>query len=123
MLALQLGRPSGIPDRDIDVEMPLNIDVDFTDPEAIFAMQTEQIAANRGKVRDEYSQGYNTITSVSLRPPKLISDDIFNPQYPPQLSEAAHSVSAALVSADRQRRDLSLRPLDRRPDRHRSGHT
>lgn len=66
MLALQLGRPSGIQDRDIDVEMPLNIDADFTDAKVIFAMQTRQIEATRGQSQgDEFAKGYETVTSVS----------------------------------------------------------
>lgn len=67
MLALQLGRPSSIQDRDIDVEMPLNIDVEYTDAQVIFDMQTKQIEATKGRVQgDEYAKGYDTITSVSL---------------------------------------------------------
>ncbi len=62
---MQLGRPSGIQDRDIDVEMPLNIDVEYTDAQVIFDMQTRQIEATKGRVQgDEYAQGYETITSV-----------------------------------------------------------
>jgi hypothetical protein len=66
MLALQLGRPSGIQDRDIDVELPLNVDIDFADAKEIFAMQTSQIAATTGQRQgEEYSTGYESITSVS----------------------------------------------------------
>jgi hypothetical protein len=68
MMALQLGRPSGIQDRDIDVELPLNIDVDFTDPQVIFALQQQlQIeSTSRRRPGDEYEAGYDSITSVSL---------------------------------------------------------
>ena len=66
MLALQLGRPSGIHDRDIDIEMPLNIDVEYNDPHEIFEMQNRQIDANAGRrPGDEYAGGYDSITSVS----------------------------------------------------------
>lgn len=66
MLALQLGRPSGIHDRDIDIEMPLNIDVEYNDPHEIFEMQNRQIEANAGRrPGDEYAGGYDSITSVS----------------------------------------------------------
>lgn len=65
MLALQLGRPSGIQDRDIDIEMPLNIDVEVTDPKAILELQNQQIEAQRrGVQNEEYARGYERITSV-----------------------------------------------------------
>lgn len=67
MLALQLGRPSGIQDRDIDVEMPLNIDADFTDAKVISDMQTKQ--------SKDYAGGYETVTSVSIVTIKLTIDD------------------------------------------------
>jgi hypothetical protein len=66
MLALQLGRPSGIQDRDIDIEMPLNIDVEYNDPKEIFDMQTRQIENSvSGRPWDEYANGYDSITSMT----------------------------------------------------------
>jgi len=65
MMALQLGRPSGIQDRDIDVELPLNIDVDYTDSKGIYEMQNRQIEQSVGRrPGDEYNAGYGSITSV-----------------------------------------------------------
>lgn len=64
MLALQLGRPSGIQDRDIDIELPLNIDVEYNDPKEIFDMQTQQMEATR-RPGEEYSNGYDSITSMT----------------------------------------------------------
>lgn len=67
MLALQLGRPSGIQDRDIDVDLPLNIDVDYTDAREIAVMQQRQIEMNQGRQPgDEYENGYDSVTSVRV---------------------------------------------------------
>lgn len=69
MLALQLGRPSGIQDRDIDVDLPLNIDVDYTDAREIAVMQQRQIEMNQGRQPgDEYENGYDSVTSVRTDP-------------------------------------------------------
>jgi hypothetical protein len=68
MIALQLGRPSGIADKDIDIEFPLNIDLDVTDPKLIFEMQNRQIDMIRDKAPgEEYSRGYDQVNSVSCR--------------------------------------------------------
>lgn len=66
MLALQLGRPSGISDKDIDIEFPLNIDIGMTDAKIIFEMQNRQIELTKDKLPgEEYAAGYAAITSVS----------------------------------------------------------
>ena len=66
MIALQLGRPSGIADKDIDIEFPLNIDCDVTDPKLIFEMQNRQIEMIRDKAPgEEYTRGYDQVNSVS----------------------------------------------------------
>lgn len=66
MIALQLGRPSGIADKDIDIEFPLNIDHDVTDAKLIFEMQNRQIEMIRDKGSgDEYARGYDQVNSVS----------------------------------------------------------
>jgi hypothetical protein len=66
MLALQLGRPSGISDKDIDIEFPLNIDIGMTDAKVIFEMQNRQIELTKDKSPgEEYAAGYAAITSVS----------------------------------------------------------
>ncbi len=100
-MALQLGRPCGIQDRDIDVELPLNIDVDYTDSNAIFVMQNHQIELNNGKrPGDEYENGYESITSVSR--PRMDScsaladtdtnlDDIIHPQRPFESAQAGYT--------------------------------
>lgn len=49
MMSAQLGRPSGIQDRDIDVELPLNVDVDFNQPKALAAMQSRQLDMMGGR--------------------------------------------------------------------------
>ena len=97
MLALQLGRPSGIQDRDIDIELPLNIDVDFTDAKAIFAMQNRQNdLMSDGNQGNEYREGYGSLTSVSafLGPPKKAhpADDVFHPPHPFKPAQAADPV-------------------------------
>ncbi|KIR68094.1 hypothetical protein I314_01588 [Cryptococcus bacillisporus CA1873] len=66
MMSAQLGRPSGIQDRDIDVELPLNVDVDFNQPEALAAMQSQQLDMMDGKrPGDEYANGYGPVTSMT----------------------------------------------------------
>lgn len=104
MLALQLGRPSGIQDRDIDVELPLNVDVDYADAKEVFAMQTRQIEAHR-RPGDEYAAGYDSITSVRpagrdtrFRTLLIGADDILYPQHPPEPAQAAHPVCPLLPS-------------------------
>ncbi|WVQ71978.1 hypothetical protein IAR50_001521 [Cryptococcus sp. DSM 104548] len=66
MMSAQLGRPSGIQDRDIDVELPLNVDVDFNQPKALAAMQSKQ-SEMMGSRRpgDEYAKGYGPVTSMT----------------------------------------------------------
>ncbi|KIR27586.1 hypothetical protein I309_03509 [Cryptococcus deuterogattii LA55] len=66
MMSAQLGRPSGIQDRDIDVELPLNVDVDFNQPKALAAMQSQQLDMMDGKrPGDEYANGYGPVTSMT----------------------------------------------------------
>lgn len=66
MIALQLGRPSGIADKDIDIEFPLNIDLDVTDPKHIFEMQNRQIDITRDKTPgEEYTRGYEQVNSMT----------------------------------------------------------
>ena len=66
MIALQLGRPSGIADKDIDIEFPLNIDLQVTDPKHIFEMQNRQIEITKDKYSGaEYTKGYDQVNSVS----------------------------------------------------------
>jgi hypothetical protein len=68
MIALQLGRPSGIADKDIDIEFPLNIDLQVTDPKHIFEMQNRQIEITKDKYPGaEYTKGYDQVNSVSTR--------------------------------------------------------
>lgn len=68
MIALQLGRPSGIADKDIDIEFPLNIDLQVTDPKHIFEMQNRQIEITKDRYPGaEYTKGYDQVNSVSLR--------------------------------------------------------
>lgn len=70
MIALQLGRPSGIADKDIDIEFPLNIDLEVTDPKLIFEMQNRQIDTTRDKSPgEEYTRGYEQVNSASHRVP------------------------------------------------------
>jgi hypothetical protein len=65
MIALQLGRPSGIADKDIDIEFPLNIDLSVTDPKHIFEMQNRQIEITKDKTPgEEYAKGYDQVNSV-----------------------------------------------------------
>jgi hypothetical protein len=65
MIALQLGRPSGIADKDIDIEFPLNIDLQVTDPAHIFEMQNRQIEITKDKYPGaEYTKGYDQVNSV-----------------------------------------------------------
>ncbi|WVR09520.1 hypothetical protein IAU60_006588 [Kwoniella sp. DSM 27419] len=66
MMSAQLGRPSGIQDRDIDVELPLNVDYDFSDAQALAAMQNRQIEmmAER-RPGEEYAGGYGPTTSMT----------------------------------------------------------
>jgi hypothetical protein len=67
MIALQLGRPSGIADKDIDIEFPLNIDLQVTDPAHIFEMQNRQIEITKDKYPGaEYTKGYDQVNSVRL---------------------------------------------------------
>ncbi|ODO11037.1 hypothetical protein I350_01638 [Cryptococcus amylolentus CBS 6273] len=66
MMSAQLGRPSGIQDRDIDVELPLNVDVDFNQPKALAAMQSKQSELMGSKrPGDEYANGYGPVTSMT----------------------------------------------------------
>ncbi|WWC90623.1 uncharacterized protein L201_005559 [Kwoniella dendrophila CBS 6074] len=66
MMAAQLGRPAGIQDRDIDVELPLNVDVDFSDAKALYAMQNIQIEMMAGRrPGDEYTNGYGPVSSMT----------------------------------------------------------
>ncbi|WWD19127.1 hypothetical protein CI109_103585 [Kwoniella shandongensis] len=66
MMSAQLGRPSGIQDRDIDVELPLNVNVEFKDPKALAAMQNRQIELMGGRrPGDEYTSGYGPATSMT----------------------------------------------------------
>lgn len=66
MMSAQLGRPSGIQDRDIDVELPLNVDVDFNQPKALAAMQSRQLDMMGGRrPGDEYADGYGPVTSMT----------------------------------------------------------
>jgi hypothetical protein len=71
MIALQLGRPSGIADTDIDIEFPLNIDLEVTDAKHIFEMQNRQIEITKDKAPgEEYAKGYDQVNSVSLPGPR-----------------------------------------------------
>ncbi|KAK8854729.1 hypothetical protein IAR55_003468 [Kwoniella newhampshirensis] len=66
MMSAQLGRPSGIQDRDIDVELPLNVDVEFKDPKALAIMQNRQLELMGGRrPGDEYTSGYGPVTSMT----------------------------------------------------------
>ncbi|WVW85526.1 hypothetical protein I302_107564 [Kwoniella bestiolae CBS 10118] len=66
MMAAQLGRPAGIQDRDIDVELPLNVNVDFSDARALYLMQNRQIDLMAGKrPGDEYNRGYGPVSSMT----------------------------------------------------------
>ncbi|WWC71465.1 uncharacterized protein I206_105423 [Kwoniella pini CBS 10737] len=66
MMAAQLGRPAGIQDRDIDVELPLNVNDDFADAKALYAMQNRQIELmNRRRPGDEYDKGYGPVSSMT----------------------------------------------------------
>ncbi|WWC63407.1 uncharacterized protein I303_106007 [Kwoniella dejecticola CBS 10117] len=66
MMAAQLGRPAGIQDRDIDAELPLNVDVDFGDARALYAMQNRQIELMAGRrPGDEYNNGYGPVSSMT----------------------------------------------------------
>ncbi|WRT68493.1 uncharacterized protein IL334_005469 [Kwoniella shivajii] len=66
MMSAQLGRPAGIQDRDIDVELPLNVDVDFSDPQTLYTMQNRQIEMMAGRrPGDEYNGGYGLVTSMT----------------------------------------------------------
>jgi hypothetical protein len=69
MIAVQLGRPVGIHDRDIDIEFPLNLDVEFDDVETMKTLQRIQAvnAAAAMKPGDEYAGGYEAVTSVCCR--------------------------------------------------------
>lgn len=103
MLALQLGRPSGIADKDIDIEFPLNIDHDVTDPKLIFEMQNRQIEITRDMLPgEEYARGYDQVNSVriqsladweTLSPADTFADDIVDPQCPLEPTQTTHSVS------------------------------
>ncbi|OCF57534.1 hypothetical protein L486_04992 [Kwoniella mangroviensis CBS 10435] len=66
MMSAQLGRPAGIQDRDIDVELPLNVDVDFSDARALYLMQNRQIELMAGRrPGDEYNNGYGPVSSMT----------------------------------------------------------
>lgn len=99
MIALQLGRPSGIADTDIDIEFPLNIDLEVTDPKHIFEMQNRQIEITKDKgPGEEYAKGYDQVNSVCWRQIScalvlIMADDIVNPQYTAQSAQATDSVS------------------------------
>lgn len=90
MIALQLGRPSGIADKDIDIEFPLNIDLQVTDPIHIFEMQNRQIEITKDKYPGaEYTKGYDQVNSVRLSQlTPLTTDDIVHTQHPIESAQA-----------------------------------
>lgn len=78
MIAVQLGRPVGIHDRDIDIEFPLNLDVEFDDVETMKTLQRIQAlnAAAAMKPGDEYAGGYEAVTSVRASAWQANADEI-----------------------------------------------
>ncbi|OCF31552.1 hypothetical protein I316_06751 [Kwoniella heveanensis BCC8398] len=97
MMSAQLGRPTGIQDRDIDVELPLNVNFDFADVKALAAMQNRQLELMDGRrPGEEYSGGYGGITSMT------------SPIHQIRLSQLKQSITNAIYRIDKP-----LRPRTR----------
>ncbi|WRT65969.1 uncharacterized protein IL334_002920 [Kwoniella shivajii] len=66
MIAIQFGRPFAIQDRDIDIELPVNLDANIADQDALCELLTAQALmpeTNRPGV--EYRPGYGCFTSMT----------------------------------------------------------
>ncbi|WVO14414.1 hypothetical protein L204_102047 [Cryptococcus depauperatus] len=100
MMSAQLGRPTGIQDRDIDIELPVNVDADFSNLQTLRIMQNQQLEAMTGKrPGDEYAHGYGNVTSMTsaihnIRLNQLkqkIQDAIYRLDKPVKLSKDIYS--------------------------------
>ncbi|WVQ95041.1 hypothetical protein IAU59_002133 [Kwoniella sp. CBS 9459] len=105
MMSAQLGRPTGIQDRDIDVELPLNVNFDFAGAKALAAMQNRQLELMGGRrPGEEYAGGYGGITSMT------------SPIHQIRLSQLKQSITNAIYRIDRplrpRTREATLQPDD-----------
>ncbi|WWC73859.1 uncharacterized protein I206_107831 [Kwoniella pini CBS 10737] len=74
MIAIQFGRPFAIQDRDIDIELPINLDANIADQEALCGLFNAQaLMPDTNRPGDEYRVGYGYFTSVRFHLLSLIS--------------------------------------------------
>nr|XP_018260082.1 uncharacterized protein I303_06999 [Kwoniella dejecticola CBS 10117]OBR82240.1 hypothetical protein I303_06999 [Kwoniella dejecticola CBS 10117] len=66
MIAIQFGRPFAIQDRDIDIELPINLDANIADQEALCELLNAQaLMPDANRPGDEYRNGYGCFTSMT----------------------------------------------------------
>ncbi|WVW87103.1 hypothetical protein I302_109160 [Kwoniella bestiolae CBS 10118] len=123
MIAIQFGRPFAIQDRDIDIELPINLDANIADQEALCELLNAQaLMPETNRPGDEYRNGYGCFTSMTsfihtIRLNQLkskIHELVYTVDKPLRQIEDSDAIQGILNELNMWRANYPLNPTDNR---------
>ncbi|WVQ66218.1 uncharacterized protein L199_004397 [Kwoniella botswanensis] len=125
MIAIQFGRPFAIQDRDIDIELPVNLDANIADQEALCELLNAQaLMPETNRPGEEYRNGYGCFTSMTsfihtIRLNQLkskIHEQVYTVDKPIRHIEDSDAIQGILNELNMWRSNYPLQPDNRIPN-------
>ncbi|WVR09831.1 hypothetical protein IAU60_006907 [Kwoniella sp. DSM 27419] len=110
MIAIQFGRPFACQDRDIDIELPLNLDANIADSASLQSLLSAQAGLPDGsRPGDEYARGYGCFSTLKSK----IHDVIYTVAQPAASEPDTVAINTLLIELEAWR-NVYPRQLDSR---------